>query len=159
MAPVNQVATQNTAQVMHDVGADVLAVVEADNRPALIKFEQIDLLRIERGKNVAIDVALGLCRDLVLNAVLSESFAREFTTPAVPDDATHTVHPCEGRKLADGFIGFNALGLVTWGSTNSFTLTSIPMFILMAEILLQSGVLTVNEVRRMRGLPDLSSEG
>ena len=42
--------------------------------------------------------------------------------------------------LADGLTGFNALGLVTWGSTNSFTLTSIPMFILMAEILLQSGV-------------------
>ena len=42
--------------------------------------------------------------------------------------------------LADGLTAFNALGLVTWGSTNSFTLTSIPMFILMAEILLQSGV-------------------
>src|SRR3954464_13411564 len=42
--------------------------------------------------------------------------------------------------LADGLIGFNALDGVTWGSTNSFTLTAIPMFILMAEILLQSGV-------------------
>ena len=46
MAPVNQVATQNTAQVMHDVGADVLAVVEADNRPALIKFSEILFKRI-----------------------------------------------------------------------------------------------------------------
>jgi C4-dicarboxylate transporter DctM subunit len=42
--------------------------------------------------------------------------------------------------LTDGWSGFNALGLVAWGSVNSFTLTAIPMFILMAEILLQSGV-------------------
>jgi endonuclease/exonuclease/phosphatase family metal-dependent hydrolase len=47
MAPVNQVATQHTAMVMHDVGADVLAVVEADNRPALIKFGGIVFKRIK----------------------------------------------------------------------------------------------------------------
>src|SRR6266516_2173468 len=38
--------SRRTAQVMHDVGADVLAVVEADDRPALIKFEQILFKRI-----------------------------------------------------------------------------------------------------------------
>ncbi|MBN8955979.1 MAG: TRAP transporter large permease [Rhizobiales bacterium] len=42
--------------------------------------------------------------------------------------------------LVDGWGGMNALGLVSWGSVNSFTLTAIPLFILMAEILLQSGV-------------------
>ncbi len=42
--------------------------------------------------------------------------------------------------LTDGFIGLHALGLVTWGTTNSFTLTAIPLFILMAEILQQGGV-------------------
>jgi endonuclease/exonuclease/phosphatase family metal-dependent hydrolase len=47
MAPVNQVATQHTALVMHDVDADVLAVVEADNRPALIKFSEILFKRIK----------------------------------------------------------------------------------------------------------------
>ena len=47
MAPVNQVATQHTAMVMRDVGADVLAVVEADNRPALIKFSEILFKRIK----------------------------------------------------------------------------------------------------------------
>lgn len=41
--------------------------------------------------------------------------------------------------FADGLMGFRALGLVTWGSVNSFTLTAIPLFILMADILLQSG--------------------
>jgi tripartite ATP-independent transporter DctM subunit len=42
--------------------------------------------------------------------------------------------------LTDGLIGLHALGLVAWGTTNSFTLTSIPLFILMAEILTQGGV-------------------
>lgn len=40
----------------------------------------------------------------------------------------------------NGWSGFNAYGLITWGGLNSFTLTAIPMFILMAEILVQSGV-------------------
>jgi tripartite ATP-independent transporter DctM subunit len=39
-----------------------------------------------------------------------------------------------------GWVGLKALGLVSWGSTNGFTLTAIPMFILMAEVLLQSGL-------------------
>ncbi|MFV0513788.1 MAG: TRAP transporter large permease [Jhaorihella sp.] len=42
--------------------------------------------------------------------------------------------------LVDGITGFRALGLVTWGTVNSFTLTAIPLFILMAEILQISGV-------------------
>lgn len=42
--------------------------------------------------------------------------------------------------MASGFAGFNALGLVSWGSTYSFTLTAIPLFILMAEIMLASGL-------------------
>ncbi len=42
--------------------------------------------------------------------------------------------------VVGGWASFNALGLVSWSSTNSFTLTSIPMFILMAEVMLQSGL-------------------
>ncbi|MEC9435327.1 MAG: TRAP transporter large permease [Pseudomonadota bacterium] len=42
--------------------------------------------------------------------------------------------------ITDGWRGLNALGLITWGSVNSFTLTAIPMFLLMAELLLRSGV-------------------
>jgi C4-dicarboxylate transporter DctM subunit len=40
----------------------------------------------------------------------------------------------------DGWFGLNALGFVLWGGTNSFTLTGIPLFILMSEILLRCGV-------------------
>jgi len=40
--------------------------------------------------------------------------------------------------LLEGFQGWRALGLVSWGAANSFTLAAIPLFVLMAEILLAS---------------------
>ena len=40
----------------------------------------------------------------------------------------------------DGWDALRALGLVSWGGMNSFTLTAIPLFILMAELLLKSGI-------------------
>lgn len=42
--------------------------------------------------------------------------------------------------LVGGISAFNSLGIVTWGTLNSFTLTSIPLFILMAEVLGTSGL-------------------
>lgn len=39
-----------------------------------------------------------------------------------------------------GLDALRGLGLTSWGSTNSFTLTSIPLFILMAELLQRSGL-------------------
>ncbi|WP_431855386.1 TRAP transporter large permease [Azospirillum sp.] len=39
-----------------------------------------------------------------------------------------------------GLVAFKALGLVSWGSMDSFTLTAVPLFILMAEILQASGL-------------------
>lgn len=44
--------------------------------------------------------------------------------------------------LQGGLKGFNAMGLVSWGSMNSFILTAIPLFILMAEIMQRSGLTT-----------------
>ena len=41
---------------------------------------------------------------------------------------------------SDGWDALRALGLVAWGGMNSFTLTAIPLFILMAELLLKSGI-------------------
>jgi hypothetical protein len=47
MEPVNEKATQHTAQVIKDVNADVFGVVEADSRPSLSKFQSILLRAIE----------------------------------------------------------------------------------------------------------------
>ncbi|NWH07150.1 MAG: hypothetical protein HXY22_00605 [Alphaproteobacteria bacterium] len=37
---VNEVATQNTARVIGDVAPDVLGIIEAENRPALVRFSK-----------------------------------------------------------------------------------------------------------------------
>lgn len=42
--------------------------------------------------------------------------------------------------LHGGTQAFNSLGFIVWGSMNSFTLTAVPLFILMAEILGASGL-------------------
>ncbi len=52
-----------------------------------------------------------------------------------------------------GFKGFRALGLVSWGSTASFVLTAIPLFILMAELMQRSGL----TMRVYRGLARMVS--
>lgn len=39
-----------------------------------------------------------------------------------------------------GATGFRALGLITWSTLSSFTLTALPLFVLMAEILSQAGI-------------------
>lgn len=52
-----------------------------------------------------------------------------------------------------GLPGLKGVGLVTWGSMNSFTLTAIPLFILMAEILQESQL----SLQVYRGLSKLVS--
>lgn len=42
--------------------------------------------------------------------------------------------------LLQGFNGWKALGIVSWGAANSFTLAAIPLFVLMAEVLLGAGL-------------------
>jgi C4-dicarboxylate transporter, DctM subunit len=42
--------------------------------------------------------------------------------------------------LHGGPPSLNALGLVSWGSTDSFTMTAVPLFIMLAQILEKSGV-------------------
>ena len=55
--------------------------------------------------------------------------------------------------LQGGLPALRGLGMISWGSMNSFTLTAIPMFILMAEVLQQSGL----SFRIYRGLARLTA--
>lgn len=48
--------------------------------------------------------------------------------------------------LLGGWSAFNALGFISWANMNGFTLTAIPLFLFMAEIL-QSGGLTLRVYR------------
>jgi hypothetical protein len=47
---VNEVATRMTAKVIHDVGADVIGLVEAESRPSLVRFNK-DLLALTPGSS------------------------------------------------------------------------------------------------------------
>ncbi len=42
--------------------------------------------------------------------------------------------------MQNGLTALKGIGLVTWGSMNSFTLTAIPLFVLMAEMMQRSGL-------------------
>ena len=42
--------------------------------------------------------------------------------------------------MQNGLTSLKAIGLITWGSMNSFTLTAIPLFVLMAEVMQRSGL-------------------
>ena len=55
--------------------------------------------------------------------------------------------------LKMGPSGLKALGLISWGSVNSFPLAAVPLFILMAELLLKSGLAD----RVYRGITPLAS--
>ena len=55
--------------------------------------------------------------------------------------------------MQNGLSALKGIGLVTWGSMNSFTLTAIPLFVLMAELMQRSGL----SFRIYRGLAKLVS--
>jgi hypothetical protein len=52
--PVDETSTRMTAQVIHDIGADIQAVVEAEDRPSLDRFNT-DLLADQYGHVMLID--------------------------------------------------------------------------------------------------------
>ena len=55
--------------------------------------------------------------------------------------------------LQHGLTSLKGLGLITWGSMDSFTLTAIPLFVLMAELMQRSGL----SFRIYRGLAKVVS--
>ena len=61
-----------------------------------------------------------------------------------------------GITIASGTQLWLSLGDIVWNTTNTFTLVSIPLFVLMGEIILRSGISTrfYNGIGVMlRGLP------
>ena len=55
--------------------------------------------------------------------------------------------------MQNGLVALKGIGLITWGSMNSFTLTAIPLFVLMAELMQRSGL----SFRIYRGLAKMVS--
>jgi endonuclease/exonuclease/phosphatase family metal-dependent hydrolase len=129
--PVNELAMQHTAMVIRDVGADVLAVVEADNRIALKKFSEIALeaiggkpyehvMLIDGNDDRAIDVALLTKGDYEIVAIAShvddtdaqgEIFSR--------DCPEYTVATPDGERLVLLVNHLKSKGFGSQGSSNA----------------------------------------
>src|SRR3954467_6017516 len=45
-----------------------------------------------------------------------------------------------GITLLSGTLRWTTLGDIVWNTTNAFTLVAVPLFVLMGEIILRSGV-------------------
>ena len=58
----------------------------------------------------------------------------------IPISAVMAIIGVVGGLLAFGLPFMNSIGSVVWGVHNSFILTAVPLFILMGEVLLRSGV-------------------
>jgi len=87
METVNEVATRMTAKVIHEVGADIIGLIEAESRPALVRFHDDLLSRVhgtsyqrimlidgndERGIDVAIMTRNGFDLDMMRSHVDDE---------------------------------------------------------------------------------------
>ena len=76
--PVDEIAVRSTARVINDIGADVLGVVEAEDRPALVRFnEQLlgnrygHIMLVDGNDTRGIDVGLMTAPDIEIASVRS----------------------------------------------------------------------------------------
>lgn len=88
--PVDEVAIRMTAQVVKEVGADVLAVVEAENRPSLVRFNEELLgdkyrhvMLVDGNDQRGIDVGLLTTRAHPIASVTSHVDDRDPDNPVV----------------------------------------------------------------------------
>ena len=129
--PVNELAMQHTAMVIRKMGADVLAVVEADNRIALKKFSEIALnaiggqpyghvMLIDGNDDRSIDVALLTKSSYEIAAIAShvddtdaqgEIFSR--------DCPEYTVATPNGERLVLLVNHLKSKGFGSQGSSNA----------------------------------------
>jgi endonuclease/exonuclease/phosphatase family metal-dependent hydrolase len=98
--PTNEIGTRMTAKVIQDVGADIIGVVEADDRPALVRFNHEllgglygHLMLIDGNDERGIDVAIMTRRDFNIMSICSNV------------DLVDTVGPVFSRDCAQYEIG------------------------------------------------------
>jgi endonuclease/exonuclease/phosphatase family metal-dependent hydrolase len=76
--PTNEIGTRMTARVIQDVGADIIGIVEADDRPALLRFNKEllgglygHLMLIDGNDERGIDVAVMTRKDFNIMSICS----------------------------------------------------------------------------------------
>lgn len=84
-APVNEIAVLNTGKVIRDVDADILAVIEAENRPSLNQFSEYiikkvqgtpyeQVMLIDGNDTRGIDVGIMTKNNYVINTIKSHIY-------------------------------------------------------------------------------------
>ncbi len=108
---VNEVAIQNTARVINDVDADVLGVVEAESRPALLRFTKNvmksiggdaydHVMLIDGNDERGIDVAVMTRQDYPIVSICSHVDDVDNTGPVFSRDcAQYSIDTPKGNRL------------------------------------------------------------
>jgi endonuclease/exonuclease/phosphatase family metal-dependent hydrolase len=109
--PVNEVATDNTARVIRETAADVLCVVEAESRPALVDFNEAvvskvwgqkfgHVMLIDGNDTRGIDVGIMLQDDFPILSIVSHvDDSDETGTIFSRDCAEYLIKTPSGNKL------------------------------------------------------------
>jgi endonuclease/exonuclease/phosphatase family metal-dependent hydrolase len=127
--PVDEVAMRNTARVIHDLKADILAVVEAESRPVLEQFNQQILkavggqpfrhvMVIDGNDNRGIDVGLMTGKDHAIGLMRShvddrdnrgnDIFSRDCPEYAIPLPGGNTLWVLVNHLKSKGYGGKEA---------------------------------------------------
>lgn len=127
---VTELAVRHTAQVVHDVGADVLGVVEAESRIALQRFN-VDLLRpisdriyghimlIDGNDDRGIDVGIMTRGDHVIERIVSHVDDADLAGPIFGRDCPeYTVTLPSGASLLVMVNHFKSKGYGSAGDSN-----------------------------------------
>jgi len=108
---VNEVSIQNTARVINDVGADVLGIVEAESRPALLRFTKNvmksiggdpygHVMLIDGNDDRGIDVAVMTRQDYPIATISSHVDDADNTGVIFSRDcAQYTIDTPKGNRL------------------------------------------------------------
>ncbi len=117
--PVDEVAIRMTAQVVRDMRADVLAVVEAENRPSLVRFNEEMLgnryrhvMLVDGNDQRGIDVGLLTTRRYPISSVTSHVDDRD------------TENPDFGRRDGRLFSRDAPVYTVRWGEHNLYVVVN-----------------------------------
>ena len=94
--PVDEIATRMTARVINDVHADILCVVEAEDRPSLVRFndEMLDgrygqVMLVEGNDDRGIDVGIMVAPGFEIRSIRSNVYASDAQGEIFSRDCPH----------------------------------------------------------------------
>src|SRR4029078_13218242 len=82
--PVNEISTRMTARVIRDIGADILCVVEAEDRPSLVRLndetlngQYAEVLLVDGNDERGIDLGILVAPGFSIQSIKTNVYARD----------------------------------------------------------------------------------